>query len=133
MKDLTQGSVIRHILHMAAFLAMSMLGADALFARGPLLGWAARKRGNRRGRCNGKSDDGGHGVYVSSVVSQVMQACFNLLLLKRELGSKLNFDASSPLVASSASDWVQKEAGRCSRGVDPGTLAIVAGGVEAGC
>jgi len=31
-------------------------------------------------------------VWYLSVISQVLQACFNLLLLRRELGRKLSFE-----------------------------------------
>src|SRR5437773_8700588 len=53
MKDLTQGSVVKHLLHMSAFYGREHGGADPLFIGRSLLGGTPRKGsdwGGRRGR-----------------------------------------------------------------------------------
>ena len=39
-------------------------------------------------------------VWYLSVISQVVQACFNLLLLRLELGRKLKFETAAPVLAT---------------------------------
>src|SRR6266496_68444 len=61
MKDLTTGSVTRHLMHMSAFLAMSMV-VQTLY----LLGGTSGEGGNRGGRCGGQHHDDCAGAYPNA-------------------------------------------------------------------
>jgi len=82
---------VRHLLNMAAFLAVSMLLLSSmtrlvLFALPAVL--IARMPGFEIKH-----------IWYLSVTSQMIQAGINLLLLRRELRKKLNFDEAAGMPA----------------------------------
>ena len=112
MKDLTQGSVIKHLLHMSAFLAASMLvqtlylladlywvghlGKEAIAAVGVAGNLTMIVRISRTAGFKVRQ------VWYLSVGSLVLQMCVNLLLLRKELRKRLRFGKPEDFIPASA-------------------------------